>query len=81
MDIRTDIIQKVTETLQGRVDEDTVNIVQDTLIMQLNKYEVQERCTEVAVRDDSAEGLLKKFLATKRVEGTAAVRGDQPGIA
>ena len=71
MDIRTDIIQKVTETLQGRVDEDTVNIVQDTLIMQLNKYEVQERCTEVAVRDDSAEGLLKKFLATKRVEGTA----------
>ena len=52
MDIRSDIVQRVTEALQGRVDEDTVNIVQDTLIMQLNKYEVQERCTEVAVRDD-----------------------------
>lgn len=39
--------------------------------MQLNKYEIQERCTEVAVRDDSAIGLLKRFLATKRVEGTA----------
>ncbi len=71
MDIRTDIIQKVTEALQGRVAEDAVSLVQDVLIMQLNQYEVTERCTEVAVRDDSAEGILKKFLATKRVEGTA----------
>ena len=71
MDIRSDIVQKVTEALQGRVNEDVVSIVQDVLIMQLNQYEVMERCTEVAVRDDSAEGLLKKFLATKRVEGMA----------
>lgn len=28
-------------------------------------------CNVVAVRDDSAEGILKKFLATKRVEGIA----------
>lgn len=71
MDIRTIIIQKVTEALRGRADEDVLSMVQDVLVMQLNSYEVMERCTEVAVRDDSAEGMLKKFIATKRVEGTA----------
>ena len=70
-DIRTSIIQSVMQALSGKADDDTINLVQDVLIMQLNNYEVQERCTEVAVRDDSAQGLLKKFLATKRVEGTA----------
>lgn len=70
-DFRSSIIQQVIEALQGRVDDDMCNLVQDVLIMQLNKYEIQQRCTEVSVRDDSAMGLLKKFLATKRVEGTA----------
>ena len=70
-DIRTSIIQSVMQALNGKADDDTINLVQDVLIMQLNNYEVQERCTDVAVRDDSAQGLLKKFLATKRVEGTA----------
>ena len=71
MDIREIIIQKVVESIQKKADEQTVNLVQDVLTMQLNSYELQERCTEVAVRDDSAEGQLKKFLATKRVEGLA----------
>lgn len=70
-DIRASIIQSVTQALQSKADDDTINLVQDVLVMQLNKYEVIERCTEVAIRDDSAEGILKKFLATKRVEGIA----------
>lgn len=70
-DIRASIIQKVVEALNNRTDEDTVNLVQDILIMQLNSYEIQERCTDIAFRDNSAEGNLKKFLATKRVEGIA----------
>lgn len=70
-DIRSSIIQQVIGKLQERADEDIINLVQDVLVIQLNKYEVLERCTEVAVRDDSALGLLKKFLATKRVEGMA----------
>lgn len=71
MDIRSDIVQKVMEALQGRAGEEIVGLVQDVLIMQLNQYEVLERCTDVAVRDNSSEGLLRKFLATKRVEGIA----------
>lgn len=71
MDLRETIIQKVTEMLNVRVDQEAANIVQDILIMELNKYELQERCTDVAVVDDSAESMLKKFIATKRVEGIA----------
>lgn len=71
MDIRTTIVQKIVMALTGKADESTVNLVQDVLIMELNSYEVQERCTEVTVRDDSAEGILRKFIATKRVEGIA----------
>ena len=71
MDIRTEIIQRVLDAIRGRVGAEAADLVQDVLVMQLNRYEVMERCTEVPVRDDSAEGLLKKFLATKRVEGFA----------
>ena len=71
MDIRIDIIEAVKDALQDRVDDQTLAIVQDTPVIELNKYEVQERCTEVAVPDRSAEGQLRKFIATKRIEGLA----------
>lgn len=71
MDIRLEIIQNVTEQLQDRVDKDVLEVIQDVLVVQLQKYEMQERCTELSVVDTSAEGLLKKFIATKRIEGIA----------
>lgn len=71
MDIREGIIQEITAKLQGRASNEVMDIVQDVLTIELNKYEVQERCTDVAVQDNSAEALLKKFVATKRIEGTA----------
>lgn len=72
MDIREEIIFKVAEALQElMVDGGVIDIVQDVLTLELNEYEVQERCTAVAVQDYSAEGMLRKFIATKRVEGKA----------
>lgn len=59
------------EALQGRVDDETVTIVQDVLVVELNQYEVQERCTEVAVLDTGPERILKKYVAVKRIEGIA----------
>lgn len=61
MDIREEIIQKVIQALEGRVDAKTVDTVQDVLIMQLNSYEIQERCTDITIVDDSAEKMLKSF--------------------
>lgn len=70
MDIRETIIQAVMERLTGKVDIETANTVENILVIQLNKYEVQERCTDlVAMETESAESLLRKFIATKRVGG------------
>lgn len=71
MDIRERIIQEITETLQAKVPGDVLDLVQDILIMELNQYEIQERCTEVDIPDTSAEGQLKRYIATKRLEGKA----------
>lgn len=71
MDIRETVIQAVMAALVNRVNQETADIVQDVLVLQLNQYEVQERCTAIDVLDDSAEGLLKKFIATKKIEGIA----------
>lgn len=71
MDIRDTIIRAVISALQGRVGADVISTVQDVLVIQLNGYEVTERCTAVAVQDNSAEGQLRRYIATKRVEGLA----------
>lgn len=69
MDIRETIIRTVVSALQERIPEEVINVVQDVLVLELNQYEVQERCTAVTVSDHSAEGLLKRYVATKRIEG------------
>lgn len=71
MDLREQIIQKIMQALDGRTDAGTADIVQDILLIELNNYEIQERCTDVVLADDSADRMLKKFLATKRIEGIA----------
>lgn len=69
MDIRLEIVQHVCNMLVGK--ELTLDIVQDAITITLNKYELQERCTDIAIRDNSNENILKTFIATKRVEGTS----------
>lgn len=72
MDIRDKIIQSVTAALQAQGQQnDVIAAVQDVLVIQLNEYEIQERCTVVTTVDTSAEALLKRYLATKRIEGLA----------
>lgn len=72
MDIRDTIIQRVTAALQAQgQQDDVIAAVQDVLVIQLQEYEVQERCTAVTVSDVGAEGQLRKYIATKRIEGLA----------
>lgn len=71
MDIRGIIVQNVISSLTEKAEEATINLIQDILIIELNKYEVQERCTAIVAHDNSNEGILKKFVATKRIEGIA----------
>ena len=71
MESRQMIIQSVMQVLKSKVDQETLDIVQDALTIELNRYEVQERTTELSVGDNSAVGMLRRYIATKRIEGKA----------
>lgn len=71
MDIRNEIIKNVMEKLKNRAEQEILDAVQDILTIELNQYELQERCTELTIQDDAPERALKKYIATKRIEGIA----------
>lgn len=71
MDIREQIIRNVMEKLKDKATQEVQDVIQDALIMELNEYEVQKRCTEVDVLDDTPEKILRKYIATKKIEGIA----------
>ena len=71
MDIREQIIQNVMEKIRNKASQEVQDVVQDALVLELNNYEVQERCTEIAVQDNTPERMLQKYIATKRIEGIA----------
>lgn len=68
MDTRMEIINKVVSELAD-VEKEVVEKVERILYIQLQNYEVQERCTEVIPHDGSNLGYVRKFIATKRLEG------------
>ena len=43
MESRQMIIQSVMQVLKSKVDQETLDIVQDAFTIELNRYEVQER--------------------------------------
>ncbi len=71
MDIRNNIIQSILIDLKDKVDNNILKTIENSLIIHLDKYEIQERSTELSVVDNSAEGLLRRYIATKRIEGKA----------
>lgn len=68
MDVRTQIINNVLGALTG-MGAEVLDKVEGVLHIQLKDYEIQERCTEIVVHDGSNLGLVRKFIATKRLEG------------
>ena len=81
MDIRTKIVDQVLENLP-ELDPELRDKVERVLLVSLQDYEVQERCTEVQIHDDSSLGLVRKFIATKKLEGKSdrTLRRYQPEL-
>ena len=68
MDVRTKIVDQVLEAIP-ELDPEIRDKVERVLLVSLQDYEVQERCTEIQIHDDSNLGLVRKFIATKKLEG------------
>lgn len=81
MDVRSKIVDKVLENLP-ELDPELRDKIERTLLLSLQDYEVEERCTEIQVHDDTNLGLVRKFIATKRLEGKSerTLRRYQPEL-
>lgn len=72
MDIRENIIKDVILKLQEKLNDEQLKSVKDSLYINLNNYEISERCTSLTIPDTSNQILLKQFIATKNIEGKAS---------
>lgn len=81
MDVRSKIVDQVLESLP-ELSADLREKIERTLLTSLQNYEVQERCTEVAIHDSTSMGLVRKFIATKKLEGKSerTLRRYQPEL-
>ena len=81
MDVRAKIVDKVLENLP-ELDPELRDKIERVLLVSLQDYEVQDRCTDVVVHDDSSVGLVRKFIATKKLEGKSerTLRRYQPEL-
>lgn len=81
MDVRSKIIDQVLSSLSN-LDSNTLNQIEHVLLVQLQDYEIQERCTEIVPHDNTNMGLVRKFIATKKLEGKSerTLRRYQPEL-
>lgn len=81
MDVRSKIVDQVLESLP-ELSADLREKIERTLLTSLQDYEVQERCTKVTVHDNTSMGLVRKFIATKKLEGKSdrTLRRYQPEL-
>lgn len=66
MDIKNELLRQMEMIIVGTDDK---NEVINKMTRLLHKYDITEKSTELTIYDDSNEKLLKRFLATKRIEG------------
>lgn len=69
MDYRDKILSDFTTAISQNVDSDFLRIATNKLTLILSDYDVQPKCTALATVDTESEMLLKKYIATKRLEG------------
>lgn len=71
MDTKTQLINEIMSALD-RLDSETSDHVQNILVIKLEAYDITKKSTELTIVDEnSSSTLIKKFFATKRLEGLA----------
>lgn len=63
------LINQILAAMQPHLDSATQQILENVLVLQLKDCSVTAQCTEVVVSDGGYIALLKRYIATKRIEG------------
>lgn len=69
MDYRAEIVKRLESCLINEMDSEQVGKVTNSLLVILDEYEVQTRCTEVAVVETPNEQIIKRYSASLLIEG------------
>lgn len=69
LDPRERFIQQMELALINKIEEGDINTVINTLIIVADNYEIQDRCTELMVLDDSNDKLIKLYAGCCMVDG------------
>lgn len=72
-ELRNDILQK----MQGALNDDQLNQLGSILDIVLYKYHIERKNEEIVVYDDSNDSKVKRFIATKRLEGLSETTLEQ----
>lgn len=68
-DYRSTFIRDVEAALTSNYSPEDIAIISHTVIKALSNYEITERCTDIALLDDTNERLLRRYRACLMVDG------------
>lgn len=63
------LLSEINLELSDRLDYETLQLVNNIILLKMEDYEISEKHRELAIIDTESIKLLKKFLATKKIEG------------
>lgn len=69
MNPKMNYLNDLQAALMKSFDEEAVDKIITLATIKLLDYEVTEQCTALAVVETESEKMLRRFLATKKVEG------------
>ena len=65
------IIDEILTEMQGKITYEQLKDLEGVLVRKFHGLTIQKECTEIAILDDSWEKVIKRFVATKRLENCA----------
>lgn len=69
MSLKNRIVTDVLMKLNDIISQEKLSMIEDVLVIELNKYIIQEECTELIPDNDKTTKLIQLFIANKRLIG------------
>lgn len=68
--MRNEVTLKIVEAILPQINKEDIKAIKDKIFIVLSEYEVQSRCTDIAIIDTSTnEFLIQKFMIAKMAAG------------
>lgn len=69
IDCRTKMTEEVLNNLSSKFSTDVLNEISNAITLALSNYDIKERCTDLTIKDNQNNRLLKRYMACLSVDG------------